>query len=36
VFWDDAFSVRVDADWRAICLEKGGKVLTEARLNRVG
>jgi acyl dehydratase len=36
VFWDDAFSVRVDTDWRAICLEKGGKVLTEARLNRVG
>ena len=39
IFWDDEFNVRVDVadgnsdDWRAICLAREGKVLTEARIN---
>lgn len=39
VFWDDAVTVRVDGardgNWRAICLAKGEKVATEARINTV-
>ncbi|MBK81704.1 MAG: hypothetical protein CMQ43_12425 [Gammaproteobacteria bacterium] len=36
IFWDDTFSVAVDAGadgWRAMALVKDGKVLTEARIN---
>lgn len=39
IFWDDALSVRAAVDggtWRAICLAKGGKVATEARINHIG
>jgi hypothetical protein len=40
IFWDDSIAVAVDAPpggapWRALCLYKGGKVATEARLNRL-
>ena len=38
LFWDDAFSVMVDArngEWKAICLAKDGKVATEARINSI-
>jgi len=39
LFWDDSFDVRVDDEggrWRSICLAKGEKVATEARLKQVG
>ncbi len=38
IFWDDSVSVRVaehGATWTAICLEKDGKVATEARIHRL-
>ena len=38
IFWDDTFSVLVDRvgdDWSAICLARGEKVLTEARINQL-
>lgn len=39
IFWDDRFCVLVDIEndaWKAICLAKGDKVATEARINRIG
>ncbi len=39
IFWDDSFCVLVDSEndaWKAICLAKGDKVATEARINRIG
>jgi len=39
LFWDDSFDVRVDDEagkWRSICLAKGDKVATEARLKQLG
>jgi hypothetical protein len=39
LFWDDAFDVRVDdagGQWRSICLAKGEKVATEARIKQMG
>ena len=39
LFWDDTFTVRVDEQhdpWRSICLAKGEKVATEARIKSVG
>ena len=35
IFWDDSFTLRVESDWRALCLAKGEKVLTEMRVNKV-
>ncbi len=38
LFWDDSFDVRVDDEdgrWRSICLAKGEKVATEARLKQL-
>lgn len=39
LFWDDSFTVRVaeqGGQWRSICLAKGDKVATEARINGIG
>jgi acyl dehydratase len=39
LYWDDSFEVRVDDEggtWRSICLAKGEKIATEARLKQVG
>ena len=39
LFWDDAFTVRVDdqaGQWRSICLAKGEKIATEARIKGIG
>ncbi len=36
IFWDDDFVVAVDDGPGAICLARGGKVLTEARINALG
>ena len=39
IFWDDSFSVLVGDDdgvWKSICLAKGDKIATEARINRIG
>ncbi len=39
IYWDDTVTVMVDecdGAWRAICLTKGDKVATEARINRIG
>ena len=43
IFWDDEILVLVDDDgesgdntWQAICLAKGEKVATEARINHIG
>ena len=36
IFWDDAFDVRVDdagGDWRALCTERNGKVMSELKIN---
>jgi len=38
IFWDDTVTVMVDergGQWRAICLVKGDKVATEARISRM-
>ena len=38
IFWDDAFTVAADTstnNWRAICLRREGKVLTEASINKL-
>jgi hypothetical protein len=38
IFWDDTVTIRVeerDGKWTAICLAKGDKVATEARINSV-
>jgi acyl dehydratase len=39
LFWDDSFTIRVDdraGPWQAICLAKGDKVATEARIKAIG
>ncbi|MFH1603446.1 MAG: MaoC/PaaZ C-terminal domain-containing protein, partial [Pseudomonadota bacterium] len=39
IFWDDSFRVLVGSEgdaWKSICLAKGDKVATEARINRIG
>ena len=39
IFWDDSFCVLVEEEndvWRWICLVKGDKIATEARINRIG
>ena len=39
IFWDDAIEVRADIagdSWRAMCLARGGKVLTEAKIKNLG
>ena len=33
IFWDHEFTVYRSKDWRALCLAKDGKVLTEARVS---
>ncbi len=38
IFWDDDLSIRADEDgdtWTALCLAKGEKVATEARVNAI-
>lgn len=38
IFWDDSIEVRADttsSPWRAMCLARGGKVLTEAKVENV-
>ena len=37
IFWDDHFRVyaSIDESWESICLGRQGKVLTEARINRL-
>lgn len=38
IFWDDTFTIRVEErgdTWTAICLAKGEKVATEARINSI-
>jgi hypothetical protein len=38
LFWDDAFTIRVDdhgGRWQSICLAKDDKVATEARINAI-
>jgi acyl dehydratase len=39
LFWDDSFTVRVDdqgGQWQSICLAKGDKIATEARIKGIG
>ncbi len=38
IFWDDSIDVLADTTndpWRAVCLARGGKVLTEAKINKL-
>ena len=35
IFWDDTFEIGLDLSGKAIALVKAGKVLTEARINKM-